>query len=156
MTSLFHIHVDRLREGKKIRIEESLDPSFLSIEEDDLKFPKAVKVQGEAYLAEDHFVLRLTASTDALLPCIICNGMTSLPLRVENFYFTLPLVELASPVFDYSDPLREALLLELPHFAECNGGNCPEREGMTVYLKKNPSSEDTSSTHFPFSDLEKE
>lgn len=156
MTSLFHIYIDRLREGKKIRIDENLDPSFLSVQEDDLKFPQPVKVHGEAYLAEEHFVLRLTASTDALLPCIICNEMTSLPLRVENFYFTLPLSELANPIFDYSEPLREALFLELPQFVECSQGICPEREKMTVYLKKNPSSEDTSSTHFPFSDLEKE
>jgi uncharacterized metal-binding protein YceD (DUF177 family) len=138
------------------RIDENLPSSFLEIEEDELKFSEAVHVHGEAYLADEHFVLKLTAHAEAFLPCLACNQMTEIPLQVEEFYFSLPIAELTSPIFDYSEALREALLLELPHYVECNEGNCPERENMTVYLKKNPVSGDTSSTHFPFSDLEKE
>ncbi len=156
MSSSFHIYIDRLREGKTEKIEDDLDPSFLDINEPELKFQEKVKTKGEAYLADDHFVLRLKAETTALMPCIICNNMTPVILNVENFYFSISLNELLSPIFDFSDPLREAILLELPQYTECEHGKCPERENMKVYLNKKPPSDDTASTHYPFSALEKE
>ena len=156
MESIFHINIDRLKDGKTLHIEEDVDSSFLDINENELKFDPQIHVKGDASLADDHFVLRLQAKAKGYLPCTICNGMTAIPIRVENFYFSLPLVELKSPIFDYSEPLREALLLELPLYVECREGLCPEREKIKVYLKKKDDSEDTSSTHFPFSDLDKE
>jgi uncharacterized metal-binding protein YceD (DUF177 family) len=154
--SPFHIYIDRLRDGKMERIDDDLPSSFLDIDEDELKFSETVHVDGEAYLADDHFVLRLRAQAQAFIPCLACNKMTEASLNVEDFYFSVPLKELTSPIFDYSEALREALLLELPQYVECNGGNCPERENIKVYLNKKPVSGDTLSTHFPFSDLEKE
>lgn len=156
MDSPFHIHIDRLKDGKTLHIEEDVGSIFLGIDEEELKFQDKVEVKGEAYLADDHFVLKLKANTKCSMPCTICNEMTKLSLVVENFYFSLPLVELSGPIFDFAEPLREALLLELPLYLECQDGKCPERENIKVYLKKKPTSDDTSSTHFPFSNLEKE
>lgn len=156
MDSPFHINIDRLKDGKTLHIEEDVDSCFLDIAEEELKFDPKVHVKGDASLADSHFVLRLEAKAKGYMPCSICNQMTPMPIRVENFYFSLPLAELNSPIFDFSEALREALLLELPLYVECREGLCPERENIKVYLKKKDDSEDNSSTHFPFSDLDKE
>lgn len=150
------IYVDRLQGGHTEQIAEEFDPVLLQIEEQELKFPGKIQVQGEAYLANEHLVICLKIQALALMPCTICNQMVEVPLQIDKLYETVPLNELTSPIYDYQEVLREALLLELPGYIECNGGNCPERKNITGYLKKKPPTEDNSSTHFPFSGLERE
>ncbi len=144
------IFVDRLQQGKVEKVKENFDPAILQVEEKDLQFPEKVAVLGGAYLAEDHLILCFKISTRALMPCTICNERILVPLKVEKFYHTVPIAELSSPIFDYLEPLREALLLEVPKYVECNDGNCSERKNIEKYLKIRPNHE----THFPFSGLE--
>jgi hypothetical protein len=73
-------------------------------------------------------------------------------LNVDNFYHTEPTEEIRSAVFDYSDALREALLIELPRTVECNGGKCPERAIITPFMRAEARTDQT--THFPFADLD--
>jgi DUF177 domain-containing protein len=153
MQEMFKIWVDRLRDGQVERIARSFEPSFLEIDEKELKFLAPVQVNGEAYLADQHLVIRLKARTTATLPCVICNEMTDTELKVDNFYQAVGIEEIHDAVYDFAAPLREALLIELPNYFECRSGNCPERKSLAPYLRLSPKTEEKK--NFPFADLEK-
>ncbi len=170
MQESFKVWVDRLKEGQVQKIEGSFDSSFLDINETDLKFPKEVVVQGEAYLADQHLVLRFSASTQAALPCAVCNKILNVAFCIKNVYHTEALEDLRGALFDSSEPLREALLIEAPRYVECNEGCCPERVLLASYLspakgvssqkKEAPLGEQPCSAkgeegdvHFPFANL---
>ncbi len=148
----FKILIDRLKGGHTQKIEEGLNPSFLGPEEQELRFCIPVKVQGEAYLTDDHLIIHLKAQTRVSMPCAVCNQMIEAELKVDNFYYTKAVEEIPSAVFDYSDALREALLIELPKTVECNGGKCPERVTMEPFLRSKTRSDKT--TYFPFADMD--
>ena len=147
MSDIFKIFIDRLKGGQTQKIEETLDPSFLGLDEPELQFKTKVEVKGEAYLTDTHLVLHLKAHTTASMPCAICNEMISVDLRADNFYHTEDLDDIRSAVFDFKDQLREALLVEVPNRVECNLGNCPNREVIKPYLK-------TEETYFPFAKID--
>lgn len=152
MQEPFKIWIDRLKGGRTQKIEEALDPAFLGPDEEELQFKAKVYVKGEAYLTDDHLIVHLKAHCKASMPCAVCNQMTEVELRDDNFYHTQPIEEIPSAVFDFSELLREALLLELPRTAECNQGKCPERTTMTPYLRAEERKDKT--TYLPFADLD--
>ncbi len=152
MLEALKVWLDRLGEGQVQKIEGSFDPSFLGIEEKELQFPAPVSVRGEVYLAEGHLVIHLNASTSARMPCAICNKMIDAEVKIDNFYHTEAIEEIRDATFDCSEPLREALLLELPHYVECHKGRCPQRAALAPYLRA-PSKTDDK-THFPFAGLD--
>lgn len=147
----FLIYIDRLRGDEVEKLVGPFDPSFLDVGDPELEFPYPVKVEGEAYLSEEHLVLRLTASVCAKMPCSVCNEMVETVVEVENHYHTELLSEIKGAIFDFSEPLREALLIEVPHYVECREGDCPQREIITPFLRSKPTPKED--TYFPFSDL---
>jgi len=156
----FKIFVDRLRNGHKEKIEEKFSPQALEMkEEKELFFPSTVDVSGETYLAEDHLVLHIHISTQVTVPCTICNEKFTIPIEIPNVYISTPLSEIRDSTFDYSSEVREAVLLQIPTYFECQDGNCPERTVIKKYLKPSPSSKKSSSpaenegVNFPFADL---
>lgn len=152
MSEPFKIYIDRLKGGHTEKIERSLHPSFLGPEEPELKFPQSVTVKGEAYVSEDHLILRLKAKTVAQMPCAVCNRMIEIELKTDDFTHAQILEEIPGAIFDFSESLREALLIELPRTVECNNGKCPEREVMAAYLRAKAKQDKT--TYFPFADME--
>lgn len=138
------IYVDRLKEGQ---IEKFSGETSSEILGTDPKLASTLFLSGESYIANDHLIVKLQAKTNAYLPCSICNQDVELPLIATDIYYALPIDEIGS-IFDLSEIVREALLLEVPQFAECNQGNCPQREGVKKYLSKT-----TSHMQFPFSSL---
>lgn len=149
----FKILIDRLKGGATEKIEEALAPGFLGADEAELKFRSKVHVKGEIYLTDAHLIVHLKASTKVTMPCAICNKMIETPLNVENFYHTEPIEEIRGAIFDYSEALREALLIELPRTIECNG-SCSAREGLAPYMRSEKRAEQT--TYLPFADMDKE
>lgn len=146
------IWIDRLKSGQTQKITESLSPDFLKINEEDLKFTAPVQVQGDAYLSDDELIIHLKASTQAMMPCVICNQLITIALVLDDFYHAQPINEIPGAIFDFQEPLREALLLELPRYVECNQGKCPDRPAMAPYLCSNKQQK--QEIHFPFSDLD--
>ncbi len=151
MNEPFQIWIDRLKGGRTEKIAESFAPAFLAIQEKELYFDTPVVVKGEAYLSEDQLILHLKASTKATMPCSICNEMFQVELKIENFYHTQPIEEIPSAIFDFRETLREALLLELPQYAECSRGKCPKRGSIAPYLRSEALKE---KNYFPFKDLD--
>lgn len=152
MSEPFKIYVDRLRGGNTQVIDAVLDPSFIDVEEPDLSFPEPVQLKGEAYLTDDHLILHLKASTKTLRPCSVCNELTATNLAVHDFYHTEMIQDIPSAVFDFSEILREALLIELPLTIECNEGHCPERQTLRPFMSSKERKENP--TYFPFTDME--
>ena len=148
----FKIYIDRLKGGHTVRLDGSFDQTFLGIDEPELKFHKPVVVSGEAYLTDDHLVIHLTASTTAEMPCAICNAMIQTKLATKDFYHTEPLSDIPAAVFDLSEPLREALLIELPRTVECNEGRCPSREVLQPFMR--PDKRLDTTEYFPFSNID--
>lgn len=152
MDDSFKIWIDRLKNGQTQRIAETLDPSFFEIKEEELQFHAPVQVKGEAYITEDELILHLNASTLARMPCAICNKMIDAPLKIENFYHAEPISNIRDAIFDFREALREALLIELPKYIECQGGKCPERSTLLPYMRGENRKDKT--TYFPFSGLD--
>lgn len=155
MDDEFKIFVEQLREGRERKISETLDPAFLDIDEPDLAFEKPVELEGVAYLAENELVLHWDVKAEALISCCICNEKVAVPLHVQNFYYSEPMDEIKSGVYNFKELLRETILIEVPLFVECNGGNCPLRKEYADYLK-NPSDSqpDQEEGYHPFADLD--
>jgi uncharacterized metal-binding protein YceD (DUF177 family) len=152
MDEPFKIWIDRLRGGTTQKIKETVNPAFLDVKEEDLRFETPVVVQGEAYVSEDQLILRLKAETLAAMPCAICNQVTHTEVKIENFYHTEPTEEIPGAIFDFREALREALLIELPKYVECSGGKCPERPSIAPYMRSEKRVEKT--TYFPFKDID--
>lgn len=152
MTDAFILYIDRLKGEAVQKLSLILPPDFFDINEPDLLFQDPVEISGEAYLAQEELVVHLNASTIARLPCSICNQLLPQALQITGLYHTQPITSLKSGLFDLRDPLREALLLELPKRMECPGG-CKEREILKPYLKTDTEANKGPETYFPFSDL---
>jgi hypothetical protein len=142
------ISVDLLQIQERIFIKEDLSPEFLGISEKELKIDQPIHVEGQAYLSSDYLVINFSAKTYFQMPCKICNETIVLPLVEENYYDTISLDDINKGVYDFSDDLRQALLLKLPHFVECNDGSCPERKHIEKHLKKTSKIKDDS--YLPF------
>lgn len=147
----FHILIDRLKDGQIHKIDLSLEAEFLGPDEGELKFHKPVLVQGDAYLTDEYLVLRLKAATQIQMPCAICNQMIEIDLKMDHFYHTEPILEIRGAIFDFREPLRESLLIELPKTVECNNGKCEGRESIAPFIKS-----EKEKTHFPFINMDKE
>jgi uncharacterized metal-binding protein YceD (DUF177 family) len=143
----FKIFVDRLADGSRENIELSSEPHFMDLSESELKFPEPVEVEGHAYVSDQSLFLHLSARTSACLPCSICNQMTQVPLEISDYIHVESVAEIKGKVYDFSPVIREALLLELPHTAECDSGKCPERERLKDYFSK------SGGDYNPFQDL---
>jgi len=159
MNDEFKVYVDQLRDGHEEEIDEVFPPDFIGVNEKDLIFNEPVKVQGTAYLADDSLILHFDIETKSKIACAICNAPVEVDVNIHNFYHAVPLSE-TSGIFDMQDILRETILLETPQFAECNEGQCSEREKMSKYLKKSSSNDDDGIKRIdddgyqPFSNLE--
>ena len=154
----FKIYIDRLKNGHVEKFNETAPPTLLNIEEDELAFHEDIQVNGEAYLADDHLVAHFSIETSAFLPCSICNEPVRLPIVIKDAYSTLPLTEVHSAICDLTDEIRETILLQVPLFAECNEGKCPEREEIKKFFNPNSQSKEEEGNpphqvHFPFADL---
>ena len=141
MDDTFKIYILRLRDGQSEQIQESLPPDFLVLKEPDVAFNRPVEIRGEANLVDEMFVLTLDVETEATLPCSICNQDVQVKISIKDFCFTEPVNSIKSGIFNYQEILREALLLELPHTAECRGGDCPERETLAKYFSHKQNQE---------------
>ena len=132
----FKIFTERLKDGTIQEVSEEYSADFLDVSEDELCLSHLVQVTGMAYIADKDLIMSLEAKTKATLPCRVCNKDCAIHLETPRFTLCVPLSEIGTGVFDFSKDLREAILLEIPVFAECENGNCPERGELERYLKK--------------------
>lgn len=152
MDDQFKIYVEQLREGQERRIDESLDPSFMEIEEPALVFKNPIIVKGKTYLAEKELVIHWNIDAEAFIPCSICNDMTAIPIHLKNIYHTEPVDEIKGGIFNFKELLRTTILLETPAFVECHDGHCPQRKELEKFIKQ--ASDHEAEGQKPFADLD--
>lgn len=139
-------HIDRLRQGHAEKIAIEVPSDFIDVQEEELSFPTVVSIKGEASMMEEELFIKLHIQTKAQIPCSICNKPIDLTIDIPDFVHIVSSSELKGSYYDYSDAVREEILLQVPPFTECQG-SCPERSHIAPYLKK------PSSATFPFSGL---
>ncbi|MBI5274742.1 MAG: hypothetical protein HY860_06805 [Chlamydiales bacterium] len=149
MNDKFLIYIDRLIQGKKDNLSFEVPPSFLEINEDDLSFEDTVFIEMESYIAEDHLILHLDLSTTCTIPCGLCNQKTRKEISLNGEYYTIPLKEIPSRVYNFKEAIRESILLEVPSYYQCNDPNCPGKEELKKYLKQ-----ESVQASCPFADLD--
>lgn len=154
MDDLFKVYVEQLREGHEEKIDEKLDPAFLDVQESDLIFDKPVELEGVVYLAEYELVFHWDIRTEAKMPCAICNEPVKVPIHIQNFYYSEPVREIKTGVYNFKDLLRETILLEVPPFTECHDGQCPKRQEYQKYLKESSDQPSDEEGYHPFADLD--
>lgn len=154
MEDIFKIYIEQLREGNEEKIHEFLDPAFLDLMEPDLAFEKPVELHGIAYLAEHELVLKWDIRTEVKVPCTICNEGMDVTIHIQNFYYSEPIDEIKTGVYNFKNLLRETILLEVPSFTECHEGKCPKRREYTKYLKKASDLSEEEEGYHPFADID--
>lgn len=148
---IFRIYIDRLRDGDTEEFDQKVPPDFLDVCEEDLHFDDPVSFRGEAYFADGDLILHFFIATTATLPCSICNEPVKVPIEEFEFYHAEPVSEIKTGIFNFKELLREAVILEVPGFIECNNGNCPNRQNVSKYLKEEGGGDQV---YHPFADLE--
>lgn len=139
----FILNVDLLRKEGAKDLDMSIESGRLQLDHQDAKFGPKVQLKGQAYLVDDRLILNLNVSTHAILPCTICNGEAEKLVEITNLYHVEELKNMKTTLFDFSEILKQEIFLEVPKYAECANGNCPERESMNHYLGvKKPSQGD--------------
>lgn len=154
LTDTLKIYVDRLRDGEKDKIDATVAPDFMDVQDDGIKFIEPIHVKGEFYLAEHEFVMHLDVSTKGQLPCRVCNRDVTVEISIKDAYQVVKVSDIKGAVFDLSDTLREMILLEVPSYAECNQGACKERKDIASYMKSEKK-EQTEGQN-PFANLSSE
>jgi hypothetical protein len=135
MQEVFNIYIDRLTEGGVEEINETISGDFLEITDGNLFFPEKITFKGKAYLADCHLILSLDISTHYQTYCKICNELITLPFNLEGLYITEEISNIPSKIFDLKESIRDAILLEIPIYSECEGG-CPMRKDLNQYFKQ--------------------
>ena len=154
MDELLTIYVDRLRDGHTEKFNGECSSNFLDVCEDGLSFSDTVYIRGEAYLVDQRLLVHLNAKTQALLPCVICNEDATIHVEVRDFCLFEEVSDIKTGKYNFGDQLREALLLEIPSFAECNGGQCPCRVEIKKYLAHSKDNADVvEGRYHPFANL---
>ncbi|MDR3624674.1 MAG: hypothetical protein P4L16_06000 [Chlamydiales bacterium] len=132
------IYIDRLKDGLTERINEAVHPSLICPDTSELKFEGPIQVSGEVYLADERLVCCLDVHAKVLLPCTVCNEEVSVNINLVKSYQVLEISSIKGAIFNLAELVREMILLEVPAFIECKG-QCPAREEINKYLKKEES-----------------
>jgi uncharacterized metal-binding protein YceD (DUF177 family) len=146
---MFKIFINEIQH-QSLLIEERLPPSFMNIMENDLQFNDPIIIQGHASITDNYILLQINLLSYAIMPCSICNKPTKVKINLKNLSLTEDLANVKESFVDFSSQLREAILLELPHFIECDG-LCKERKNINKYLTKDKNI--IKKMNFPFADL---
>ncbi len=141
----FQVLTDRLKDGEEDQIDEILDPSFLDLAEDDeLTVTLPVQVKGKVYRASEWVIIDALVNVPVTLHCAMCNHPFSKEIVLKRWVHEVQVPE--NGVLDMAEALREAILLEVPFFALCNGDTCHNMAEIEKYIHKEQSFEG----HKPF------
>lgn len=152
MEETHKIYIDRLRKGLSEQIELDLEPSFMKVQEKELKFDKPIHIEGEAYLAENDLIIKISITTEAKMMCSICNKLSPYTIDIKDLTHVVPIDEIKGHIFELPPFIREAILLEVPFVVECSNGKCPERSQIQKFLA-DPKKKQTDEGYRPFKDL---
>lgn len=147
MKDSLHIYVDRIKKGRFQKFEETVEPDFMDVREADLCFDSPVSLEGRVSIVDKDLLIEVSLKTKAKIPCVICNQWVDCLIEEPHFVHGEPMEEIKTGIFDFSEVLREAILLQLPSKVECKGG-CPKRQELKKYLNQ-----EEGDHYYPFTEL---
>lgn len=151
----FEIFIDRLKDGEELAIDELLDPSCLDLAEDDeLTASSPIQVQGRVYAASDWVVIDAKVSTSVGMKCAMCNDPFTYAIELPRFFDEKEISTIENGKWDIQKELREAILLEIPFFALCNGDSCHNIAEIQQFIRTEQASK--RGENKPFLDALKE
>lgn len=121
--------------NRSFSVDEEASPCFLGVEEKELAFSEPVFVNGALEEVDDGILLRCSIRTKASFPCSICNESIFISIEIKELAHFISFADCKRGRAEFSGPIREAILLEIPLTAEC-GGSCPNRKEIQQYLVK--------------------
>ena len=131
----FLVMTDSLKEGEDTALDETLDPSILDLAEDDeIKVTSPVLVKGRVYRSSEWVIVDASVSVLVELPCAMCNEPFTRKIDLKRWVH-----EQEAPkdgVLNLGETLREAILLEVPFFALCNGESCRNITEIEKFIRK--------------------
>ena len=149
-----HVRVDGASGSGEVVFEERLPPSFLDLPPDDeVSAASEIVVSGKAYRASEWIVVEGRVKTSFRLPCAICNEMCEYAVDIRSWEQNIPAKDVVDGVIDLSEPLREAVLIEIPFFAKCGGGTCRNIDDVKRFFRSEEAPEEREETHQPFLSL---
>lgn len=131
------IYLDRLKDGKEYTHEGEILPGNCGIvdEKGEYTFSFPLLFKTRAYITDDVLILEISLETKATLFCKICTEPVEMALFVEKSCKTVPVSACRDRKYDYQADIREEVLLAIPHFIECSGGECPSRPTFKTFLR---------------------
>lgn len=142
MKKVLQIPIDCLRGEEPYTLTESLPSTFIEQEEDEIRFQKPIEVEISAYISGEFLILDCSISTEILIPCSFCNEYYPLQLSLTHYQEEEPLENIKGHLFDASEVIREAILLEIPLYPLCGGVVCNNRATIEPYLTKSTEEEE--------------
>ncbi|MCX6994227.1 MAG: hypothetical protein NTY13_00055 [Chlamydiae bacterium] len=132
------IYIDRLKEGQENIFNESVDCSeIFDAEEVGVLVIEPVEVSFKAYLAGHELIIEWQfIKARCLVNCTVCNDKFNFQIEIQEGRHIEPLSSIRGAVFNPSSLVRELILLDIPSYAECKEGDCPERETLKRYIEK--------------------
>ena len=142
------IFIDRLQNEGEFSQSGELPASILDLSADEA-LAEPIQYKLSAYIADDHLVMNFDASCQIKLPCKICNEFTTADIQCPKQTYLEPLNDIKKGMFEATSVIREAILLNLPPYIECEG-HYPARNDLKKYLK---SENKQAEVYQPFQDL---
>jgi uncharacterized metal-binding protein YceD (DUF177 family) len=134
MAEIFDIQTNHLLRGETQEISGAIDPDFLSVADGGILFGEKVTLKGKAYVVDGNLLIHIDVTTSYQAHCRVCNELCTFPLELQGLYLTEELANISSRGYNFKEALREAILIEIPVYAECEG-NCPNRDYIKDYLR---------------------
>ncbi len=136
----FRIYLDRLKaigpdvEGETF--DETVPPDFIDVHDQELRFESPVRFQGKAYLAGKNCIVKVSVKTEASQPCPICREWVRHPVELRQVTIPIEDEHIHGGVLDLRGPLREEIIMAVPHVAECRPEGCPDRVELARFMKQ--------------------
>lgn len=134
MSTTCLLFLDDLSREEEVSLAFELDPSFLDLTEKDEAQPsKPIVAQGTASLVGEFICLNLDVQCSFMLPCALCNEKFEYEVSA-SIEHQEPVENIKQRKWDFTDLVREAILLEVPFFPQCGGETCRHRDEIQKYL----------------------
>lgn len=152
------IDLTSLRHEQEMPLSLVLDAAFLDLsEKDEAKASGPVSLEGICSLVDEYVVLQLSIKAQFLLPCAMCNEPFTYEVFIENLCHQEHVGDKRHPTWDFSEVIREAILLELPFFPQCgqaeNQKKCLRFDEVKKYLVSQKSDAQQDEVHTPFKEF---
>ena len=110
-------------------------PTFLDLADGDELFATSdVEIVGQVCCVEKSILFRGNVRACFSLPCAVCNERFNLDVSLTEWMHEEAWQKVQGRKWDLSEPIREALLLQVPFYPRCGGEECCHREEIDQFL----------------------